>query len=187
MGFLALTTLIGYHGLFYYNLGKMGRKFKAGQNGVYPAHGVVEVMGIEEKEILGSKKSFYILNVLENNVTLMVPTDNISSVGLRPVVAKKEVKNILDILREKNGESPKLGAQSWNKRYKEYADKVKSGDIYEIARVLKDIHHLKKVKNLSFGEKRIMENAVSHIVKELSIAMGKKEESVSTQIQEILS
>ena len=154
---------------------------------MYPVHGVVEVQGVEEKEILGSRKAFYILNVLESNVKLMVPTDNINSVGLRPVVAKKEVKKILDILKEENGEVPKLGVQSWNKRYKEYADKVKSGDIYEIARVLRDIHHLKKVKNLSFGEKRIMENALSHVVKELSIALRKKEGEVSSQIEEIFS
>ena len=121
---------------------------------MYPVHGVVEVQGVEEKEILGSKKAFYILNVLESNVKLMVPTDNIESVGLRPVVRKKEVKKVLDILKEENGEVPKLGVQSWNKRYKEYADKVKSGDIYEIARVLRDIHHLKKVKNLLFRRKK---------------------------------
>ena len=154
---------------------------------MYPVHGVVEVQGVEEKEILGSKKTFYILNVLESNVKLMVPTDNIESVGLRPVVRKKEVKKVLDILKEENGEVPKLGVQSWNKRYKEYADKVKSGDIYEIARVLRDIHHLKKVKNLSFGEKRIMENALSHVVKELSISLRKKEGEVSSQIEEIFS
>lgn len=154
---------------------------------MYPVHGVVEVQGVEEKEILGSKKAFYILNVLESNVKLMVPTDNINSVGLRPVVAKNEVKKILDILREEDGKIPKLGVQSWNKRYKEYADKVKSGDIYEIASVLRDIHHLRKVKNLSFGEKRIMENALSHVVKELSIALRKKEGEVSNQIEEIFS
>ncbi len=165
----------------------MSKKFKAGQNAVYPVHGVVEVQGVEEKEILGSKKAFYILNVLESNVKLMVPTDNINSVGLRPVVAKNEVKKVLDILREEDGKIPKLGVQSWNKRYKEYADKVKSGDIYEIASVLRDIHHLRKVKNLSFGEKRIMENALSHVVKELSIALRKKEGEVSNQIEEIFS
>ena len=154
---------------------------------MYPVHGVVEVQGVEEKEILGSRKAFYVLNVLESNVKLMVPTDNINSVGLRPVVARKEVKKILDILKEENGEIPKLGVQSWNKRYKEYADKVKSGDIYEIARVLRDIHHLKKVKKLSFGEKRIMENALSHVVKELSVALRKKEGEVSSQIEEIFS
>jgi len=164
----------------------MSNKFKVGQNAVYPVHGVVEVQGVEEKEILGSKKSFYILNVLESNAKLMVPTDNISSVGLRPVVAKKEVDKIFEILKEEDGEIPKLGVQSWNKRYKEYADKVKSGDIYEIATVLRDINQLKKIKNLSFGEKRIMENALSHVVKELSIALRTKEEKVSGQIEKIL-
>ncbi len=165
----------------------MSTQFEVGQNAVYPVHGVVEVQGVEEKEILGSKKFFYVLNVLQSNVTLMVPTDNVDSVGLRPVIGKKEVKKILDILRKQAPDTPNPGGQSWNKRYKEYADKVKSGDIYEIATVLRDINHLREVKNLSFGEKRIRENALSHLVKEVSIALGEKEDEVNSKIEEIFS
>ena len=166
----------------------MGKKFKVGQKGVYPAHGVVEVQGIEEKEISGSKSSFYILQVVESDVTLMVPTANAETVGLRPVVAKKEVPKIMAILEKKGKNSQdKLDSQSWNKRYRDYADKLKSGDIYEIAHVLKDIYFLRKEKDLSFGEKRIMESALSLLVKELSVATKRKEELVSDEIKELLS
>ncbi|NIP29951.1 MAG: CarD family transcriptional regulator [Candidatus Dadabacteria bacterium] len=166
----------------------MAKKFKVGQKGVYPAHGVVEVQGIEEKEISGSKSSFYILKVVESDVTLMVPTANAKTVGLRSVVAKKEVPKILDILSKKNkNNNDKVDSQSWNKRYREYADKLKSGDIYEIAHVLKDIYHLRKEKDLSFGEKRIMESALSLLVKELSVATKRKEEQVSVEIKDLLT
>lgn len=167
----------------------MSIKFKVGQTGVYPAYGVVRIQGIEEKEICGTTTSFYILKVVENDVTVMVPIDNISSVGLRPVVAKKEVPRILKILRKrnKNNHSSNNGNLSWNKRYREYADKLKSGDIYEVAEVLKDIHHLRKGKELSFGEKRIMDDAFSLLVKEISISTKKKEESVSSEIEKLLA
>lgn len=165
----------------------MAKKFKVGQKGVYPAHGVVEVEGIEDKDISGSKISFYILRVVESDVKLMVPVSNVSTVGLRPIVAKKEVPKILKIISKSSKDDDSQDSQSWNKRYREYADKLKSGDIYEIAQVLKDIHHLKKEKDLSFGEKRIMENALSLVVKELSVATKKKEESVSEEIQGLLS
>lgn len=167
----------------------MAIKFKVGQTGVYPAYGVVKVQGIEEKKICGTTASFYILKVVENDVTVMVPINNITSVGLRRIVAKKEVPKILKILRKrnKNNHSSTNGNLSWNKRYREYADKIKSGDIFEVAEVLKDIHHLRKGKELSFGEKRIMDDAFSLLVKEISISTKKKEESVSSEIEKLLT
>ena len=165
------------------------KKFKVGQTGVYPAYGVVRVQGIEDKEICGSRESFYILQVVESDVKVMVPTENASSVGLRPVVPKKQVPKILKILgkKGKNNHSSSNGNLSWNKRYREYADKLKSGDIFEVAHVLKDIHGLRKDKELSFGEKRIMDNAFSLLVKEISAATNKKEELITTEIEKLLS
>jgi len=161
--------------------------FKVGQTGVYPNYGVVEVQGIEDKEIGGNKSSYYILKVIENDVTLMVPTANASSVGLRHVVPKKEVPRILKILgKNKKIKTSGNGNLSWNKRYREYADKLKSGDIFQIAEVLKDIHRLRKDKELSFGEKRIMDNAFSLLVKEISISTNKKEEIITTEIEKLL-
>lgn len=161
--------------------------FKVGKKAVYPAHGVVQVRAVESKEICGTTKDFYILQVVDSDVTVMVPTDNAKSVGLRPVVTKKQISRIYNILKEKDKESGQQnGNQSWNKRYREYSDKLKSGDIYEVANVLRDINLLQKDKDLSFGEKRIMDSARTLLVKEISIAKNLKEDSVTKEIEKLL-
>lgn len=163
--------------------------FKIGNMAVYPAHGVVQIQGIEVKEICGRKKDFYILKVIDNDVTVMVPTDNALSVGLRPVINKNHVKKIYTILRSKNKSSQSSfnGNQSWNKRYREYADKLKSGNVFDIAEVLKEIYLLQGEKELSFGEKRVFEMARSLLVKEIAIAKDVEEEKVSSEIDELLA
>jgi len=162
--------------------------FKVGKKAVYPAHGVVQVTAIEEKEIYGTKRDFYILQVLDSDVTVMVPTDNAETVGLISVISKSQITRIYKILKNKSKNSDQLnGHQSWNKRYREYSDKLKSGDIFEVANVLKDINLLQNDKDLSFGEKRIMDSALSLLVKEISIAKNLKEESVTKEIDKILT
>ena len=170
-------------------MSKKLKKLKVGQTGVYPPHGVVEVQGIEEKEICNSNMLFYILKVIENDITLMVPIKNASIVGLRPVVSEKEVPRILKILTERNKNNlfSDNGNLSWNKRHRQYADKLKGGDIFEVAEVLKEIHHIRKDKQLSFGEKRMMDNAFSLLVKEISIATKKNEEAITNEIEKLLN
>ena len=162
---------------------------KIGENGVYPAHGVVEVVGIESKEFHGgTAKNFYILKVLDNEVTVMVPTDNANTVGLRPIVSKNKVPRVYNILGNKDKINPGAtnGNQSWNKRYREYADKLKSGDIYEVASVLREIKILQNGKELSFGERRIMDSALGLLIKEISISKNQKEDKVETEIKKLL-
>lgn len=161
--------------------------FKVGNKAVYPAHGVVQIRAVESKEICGTTRDFYILQVVDSDVTLMVPTDNAQTVGLRPVITRKQIIRIYDILKskEKNG-NHQNGGQSWNKRYREYSDKLKSGDIFEVALVLRDISLLQKGKDLSFGEKRIMDTARSLLVKEISIAKNLGEDSVTEEIETLL-
>lgn len=162
--------------------------FKVGKKAVYPAHGVVQVTAIESKEICGTKKDFYILQVIDSDVTVMVPTDNAETVGLRQVISKSQITRIYKILRNKSKDSEhQNGHQSWNKRYREYSDKLKSGDIFEVANVLKDINLLQNDKDLSFGEKRIMDSALSLLVKEISIAKNSKEEQITKEIDKILT
>ncbi len=169
----------------------MSEKLTIGQTIVYPAYGVVNIQGIEEKEICDSKKSFYILKIIENNATLMVPTDNASSLGLRPIISRKEVPNILKILGKKtkssHSSSGGKSGQSWNRRYKEYDEKLKSGDIVGIAEVLQEIHYLSKNKSLSFGEKKLMDSALNLLVKELAVATEKEEETITDKIEKLLS
>ena len=161
--------------------------FKVGNKAVYPAHGVVQVKAVEAKEICGTKKNFYILQVVDSDVTVMVPTDNAQTVGLRPVITKRQITKIYDILKTKiKNSSHQNGSQSWNKRYREYSDKLKSGDIFEVAVVLRDINHLQKDKDLSFGEKRIMDSARTLLIKEISIAKNLKEDSVTKEIEKLL-
>ena len=118
----------------------------------------------------------------------MVPTENADIVGLRDVISKSQITRIYKILKNRSKNSEQLkGHQSWNKRYREYSDKLKSGDIFEVANVLKDINLLQNDKDLSFGEKRIMDSALSLLVKEISIAKSLKEESVTKEIDKILT
>jgi CarD family transcriptional regulator len=162
--------------------------FKVGAKAVYPAHGVVKIKAIEVKEICGTKKTFYILKVIDSDATVMVPTDNAEIVGLRPVITKTEIPTIYRILRSKKRTNHSTnGHQSWNKRYREYADKLKSGNIFEVATVLKDIHLLQSEKELSFGERRIMDAARALLVKEISIAKSLEEESVAGEIEKLLT
>ncbi len=157
--------------------------FKVGAKAVYPAHGVVKVKGIEIKEICGTKKAFYILKVIDSDATVMVPTDNAGIVGLRPVITKSEIPSIYRILRgKKRASNSSNGHQSWNKRYREYAEKLKSGNILEVATVLRDIYLLQSEKELSFGERRIMDAARALLIKEISIAKSLEEESVAVEI-----
>ena len=162
--------------------------FKVGAKAVYPAHGVVKVKGIEIKEICGTKRAFYILKVIDSDATVMVPTDNAGTVGLRPVITKSEIPSIYRILRgKKRVNNSGNGHQSWNKRYREYAEKLKSGNILEVATVLRDIYLLQGEKELSFGERRIMDAARALLVKEISIAKSLEEESVAGEIERLLS
>ena len=125
--------------------------FKVGDMAVYPTHGVGVIESIESKEISGDKHTFYVLRVLGNGMTIMIPTNNADSVGLRQVITQKQVSKVYKILKRKNIE---IDAQTWNRRYREYIDKIKTGSIFEVAGVLRDLFLLRVDKDLSFGERR---------------------------------
>jgi len=156
--------------------------FKPGDKAVYPAHGVGEVKAIETREISGNKQTFYILKILENGMTIMVPTQNVKSVGLREIISEDQVDEVYSILQERD---ITVDNQTWNRRYREYMDKIKSGSVYEIAEVLRDLSMLKFEKELSFGERKMLDTARSLLVKELAIAQGISEEDVFKEIQKI--
>ncbi|MBI4041156.1 MAG: CarD family transcriptional regulator [Deltaproteobacteria bacterium] len=157
-------------------------QFSIGDHAVYPAHGVGVIQAIETREISGKRQSFYILRILDNEMTVMVPTDNVASVGLREVISKRQVEEIFKILRKRK---VKLDHQTWNRRYREYMEKIKTGSVYEIAAVLRDLFLLKVEKELSFGERKMLDTARSLLVKELSLARKVKEETIEKEIQKI--
>lgn len=159
-------------------------KFKIGEKAVYPAHGVGVVTGIEAKEIAGTKRTFYILRILENGMKIMIPTDNVEQVGLREIMSEEQVGEVYDILKERDVPVDK---QTWNRRYREYNEKIKTGSPYEIAEVLRDLYLLKFDKDLSFGERKMLDTARSLLIKELSLARGKDEDAIEEEIRNIFN
>ena len=158
--------------------------FKTGDLAVYPAHGVGMITGIEAREVSGVNTPFYILRVIDTEATIMVPVVNASSVGLRKVVKKSQVPKVYDILRDRTYTS--IDNQTWNRRYREYTDKIKSGCVMELAKVLRDLYILKYDKELSFGERKMFDTAKNLLVKELSIARRIKEEKIEEELYRIL-
>ncbi len=156
--------------------------FKVGDLAVYPAHGVGLIEAIEEKEIGGSTLVFYVMRILENDMKIMIPKNNTEAVGLRSIISAKDVERVYSILEEKD---VKFTPQTWNRRYREYMERIKTGSIFDLAAVLRDLYILQMDKPLSFGEKKMLETAKTLLVKELSIARNKKEEEIERGIEEI--
>ncbi|MCO5141990.1 MAG: CarD family transcriptional regulator [Oligoflexia bacterium] len=157
--------------------------FKVGDSAVYPSHGVGIIQRIEEKVISGNKKSFYVLQVVENGMTIMVPTDNTAGVGLRALVSKDEVDEVYGILRNKR---VKIDRTTWNRRYREYMEKIKTGSVHEIAEVLRNLYLLKNSKDLSFGEKKMFDTAKNLLVKEISMSNDISEAEVEEAVTKAL-
>lgn len=158
--------------------------FKVGDLAVYPAQGVGVIEAIESREYMGSKKLFYVMKIMSNDMKIMIPTDSAESVGLREIIAEGEIPKVYEILRNKD---VTIDKQTWNKRYKEYLDKIKTGSVFEIARVLRDLFILKSDKNLSFGERKMMDTAKSLLVKEISVASHAEETQVEQDLKTILT
>lgn len=161
-----------------------GKMFKVGDKAVYPAHGVGVIESIEIKEISGTKYTFYILRILDNDMTIMIPTKKIDEVGLREVISRRDIPKVYEILKERQVE---IENQAWNRRYREYMDKIKGGSVFEIAAVLRNLFLLKIEKDLSFGERRIMDMARNLLVKELSVAKNSPEENIRQDIEAIFT
>ncbi len=156
--------------------------FKVGDNAVYPGHGVGKVTSIETKEIMGRKQVFYSIQILDSVMKIMIPMDNVDSVGLRPIISREEAGKVIGILKETN---VKIDNQTWNRRYREYMEKIKTGSVYEIAEVLRDLFLLKVEKELSFGERKMLDTARSLLLKELSLATSREELSAEEEVRQI--
>jgi CarD family transcriptional regulator len=161
-----------------------GPTFKVGDKAVYPGQGVGEVMGIEHKEVAGQRQSFYVLRILDNGMKIMIPMNKVGSVGLREIIGDKEVRKVYSILREKE---VSVDSTTWNRRYREYMDKIKTGSVFEIAEVLRNLLLLKADKVLSFGERKMLDTARSLLIKELAIAKDCDEQDVETELRKIFN
>ncbi len=158
--------------------------FKVGESAVYPAHGITLIKRIDERVVAGTKKSFYVLQVLENQMTIMVPTETAEAVGLRGIISDGEVSQVYRILKMRD---VKIDQTTWNRRYRDYMEKIKTGSIYEIAEVLRDLFLLRHSKDLSFGERKMLDQAKAFIVKEISLAKHAQEAVIEQEIQQIFT
>ena len=155
--------------------------FKVGDMAVYPAHGVGVIERIENREISGCQEDFYVMRILETKMIIMIPSSNAANVGLRQIIDQDEVSKIFSILKKRDISVD--GNQTWNRRYREYMDKIKSGSVFEVAEVYRDLTTIKQDKELSFGERKMLDTARSLLVKEISLAKNMKEEDVERDIR----
>jgi CarD family transcriptional regulator len=166
------------------NAAGSSKSFKVGEMAVHPAHGVGEVERLEERDFGGKVTSCYVIKIRDTGLKVMIPTDAIERVGLRPVMKKKEAQKILDILK-----APEVAVdvQPWNRRFRAYTEMLKSGLPSEIAKVLRDMYRLKFDKDLSFGERRLLDQARSLLVQELALARNVAPAAMEGEIQQIFS
>ncbi len=151
---------------------------------VYPAHGVGMIEGVEDREVGGCQTSFYVMRILDSSMVVMIPTDTYKSVGLRSIIGTGEVKKVYSILKERH--NVKSGTP-WNQRYRKYMEKIRSGSPFEIAAVLRDLYLLQDNKDLSFGERKMMDTARALLVKEIAIAKDSGEELIEADMEKIFS
>ena len=161
------------------------REFQAGDLAVYPAHGVGRIEAIESKVVNGERHDFYIMKVLENSMVIMIPTWNVESVGLRDVIDRKEIPKVYEIIKKREETSSET--QTWNRRYREYMDKIKTGSPYEVAEVFRDLNLLKLTKDLSFGERKLYDTAQGLLVRELSTAKNTDEQTIISEINSLFT
>jgi CarD family transcriptional regulator len=154
-----------------------------GQKAVYPSRGIAEVIGVERKEIGGRQENFYVLRLATSDLKILVHIDKAEQVGLRPVAGKTDADEVFEILRERVA---KADRHTWNRRYRAFMDKIKSGSLFEVAEVFRDLARLKRSKVLSFGEGRMLDTARGLLVQELIVARGATAESVEAELEAAL-
>lgn len=157
--------------------------FQVGSMAVYPAHGVGVIEAIQEREVAGFPQQFYIMRLLDSDMIIMIPTANAKNIGLRKVIDSSAVPQVFEILRHRPN---RVNHQTWNRRYRDYMDKIKTGSPFRVAEVLRDLVLLKTEKELSFGERKMLDTAKNLLVRELSLVNNKKEEEIEAQLLELL-
>lgn len=155
--------------------------FDVGDKAVYPAHGVGEIEAVETREIMGSEMRVYVMRILERNMTILIPVDKSLDVGLRPVMKDKEVAEVFDVLRQRK---KVVDGQTWNRRFREYSDKIRTGSAVEIAQVLRDLYLLRVGKALSYGEKRMLNTAIDLLSQEIAVVKGKEASKAQKEIMD---
>ncbi len=161
----------------------MAVQFKVGDKVVYPNHGVGVIEQIMRASTSGVDNNFYQLRILANDSTVLVPTDNTTHVGLRKVLSKKDVDKVFRILRSSKVEI----TNDWKGRFQENSDKMRTGDIFEVARVLKNLNYLSKSKNLSYRERKMLDKSRYLIVSEIAEVSRVPEEQIEAKVDKAVA
>src|SRR3712207_6784396 len=156
--------------------------YEVGDHVVYPHHGAGQVVKKEEKSILGETREYLTIKILHNDMTVMVPSENAGKAGLRRVIDEDTVKKVLAVLTDDCSEMPK----NWNRRFKHNRDKIKTGDIYELAEVVRNLAVREQEKGLSTGEKQMYTRAKKILASELRYALDKTEEQTEAYLDDLL-
>ncbi len=154
--------------------------YKIGDKIVYPMHGAGVVESIEEKEILGQKKDYYVMKMPFGDMKVMIPTTNVVEIGIREVISKHDADNVLSVFGNQNS----VVSGNWNKRYRENMVKIKSGNIYEVAEVVSSLMLREREKGLSTGERKMLNSAKQILVSELVLAKNMKQKDIEVIIEE---
>lgn len=157
----------------------MSMFYNIGDKIVYPMHGAGIIEAIEEKEILGVRRKYYIMKMPLDDMRVMIPLDTINGIGIRQVISKEEVQNVFAVLEADETNMP----QNWNRRYRANMDRLKTGDIYEVAEVVKNLVLRDREKSLSTGERKILNNARQILLSEIILATDLCEEEVLVIIE----
>ncbi|MEA2446683.1 MAG: CarD family transcriptional regulator [Actinomycetota bacterium] len=157
--------------------------FKVGDKVVYPHHGAAIIEALENKELFGEKRKYYILRLAYGDLTLMVPTDSTDEVGLRSVTPAREVPKVLKVLKKQEATQ---NTTNWSRRFKANVEKLRSGDIYQVADVVRSLHQRDKEKGLAAGEKRMLTKARQILVSELTFSKNCNEEEAEKMLDEVL-
>ena len=156
--------------------------FKVGDKVVYPMHGAGIIEAIEEREVLGQRQPYYIMRLPFGDMQVMIPLRSVEEVGLREVISSSEVERVFEVLQ---GEKTKM-SQNWNRRYRANLEKIRSGDIFEVAEVVRNLTIRDREKGLSTGERRMLDSARQILISELVLAQGLPASEVERRIDEIL-
>ena len=152
---------------------------KVGDMAVYPAHGVGVIEDVESRTVGDKKYEFLVMRILENGMKIMIPAQNVDEIGLRPLINKKEVAKVYDLFKT----PAKLpDTTNWNRRHREYMEKIKTGSPYDVATVMCELLTMRREKELSFGERKLLDTVKLLLVKEVALASGKAEGEVEAKI-----
>lgn len=155
--------------------------FNIGDKVVYPMHGAGVIEAIEEKEIMGTTKQYYIMKMPIGEMKVMIPLDNVSNIGLRQIIDDEGVNRVFTILREHHTSI----STNWNRRYRMNMEKIKSGSIFKVAEVVRNLMIRDRDKGLSTGERKMLESAKQILVSELVLAKGIDEDQMLCILDEV--